>query len=221
VDDVRISNPPATRELLDELARRLAADGFDMKRLIRDICNSRTYQLSSATNQTASQTDDTQFSHARLRRLRADVLLDTLSAVTKTNSSFNNTPTGFRAVELFEGGSRANDYFLKTFGAANRDSVNASETRLEPTLAQALQMIDGDSIEGKISRSPVVTDLLKQKASPEEIIDELYIRVLSRKPSGAELKKMLPLVSAKPGDRQGYNDIFWALLNSSEFEFNH
>jgi hypothetical protein len=134
---------------------------------------------------------------------------------------FNNYPAGFRAVELFEGGARGNNYFLKTFGLANRDAVNASETHLEPTLAQALHLINGDTIEGKVARSQVVANLLKEKQSPETIIDDLYVRVLSRKPSKEETKKLLPLVAEKPVDRQGYDDIFWALLNSSEFEFNH
>jgi hypothetical protein len=220
IDDMRISNPPSNKELLDELARRLVAYQFDAKRLIRDICNSRTYQLSSVAND--SNHDDTmQFSHAYFRRLRADVLLDSVSAATQTGSSFGNYPAGFRAVELFEGGVRANNYFEKTFGLSNRDSVHSSGTRFEPTLAQALHLINGDTIQGKLGRSAVVPELLKQKPPPESVIRTLYIRALSRKPSNAELKKLLPLVQSKPGDRSGYDDIFWALLNSSEFEFNH
>ena len=220
VDDVRISNPPSNRELLEELSRRLVDYQFDMKRLIRDICASRTYQRSSVAN-ASNRDDDTQFSHARLRRLRADLLLDAISSVTDSASAFNNYPAGFRAVELFEGGARTNNYFLKTFGLANRDAVNASQTHLEPTLAQALHLINGDTIEGKVARSQVVANLLKEKQSPDTIIVELYIRVLSRKPSEAEMKRLLSLVAEKPLDRQGYDDIFWALLNSSEFEFNH
>jgi hypothetical protein len=220
VDDVRISNPPSNRELLDELARRLVVYQFDAKRLIRDICNSRTYQLSSLTN-SSNRDDDRQFSHAHLRRLRADVLLDSISSVTQTPSTFGNYPNGLKAIELFEGGARANNYFVKTFGMTNRDSVHTAETRLEPTLAQALHLINGDTIEGKIARSAVVTDLLKAKVPPASIIENLYIRALSRQPSKAELKKLLPLVIDKPGNRQAYDDIFWALLNSSEFEFNH
>jgi hypothetical protein len=220
VDDIRISNPPSNRELLDELSRRLVSYQFDMKRLIRDICTSRTYQRSSITN-ASNRDDDSQFSHARLRRLRSDVLLDMISSVTETKSTFNNYPAGFRAVELFEGGARADNYFLKTFGLANRDSVSASQTRLEPTLAQTLHLINGDTIDGKIARSPLITNWLKEQRSPNEIIDELFVRVLTRNPSDAERKKLLALVAAKPNDRQGYDDIMWALLNSSEFEFNH
>ncbi len=220
VDDVRISNPPSNRELLEELGRRLASYDFHAKRLIRDICNSRIYQLSTVSNDT-NHDDDQQFSHARLRRLRADVLLDSISEVTGTPSTFNGNPAGLRAAQLFEGGARANNYFLKTFGLCPRESVNASETRLEPTLAQALHLLTGDTIEGKLGRSTVVTGMLQSGMKPEQILDDLFIRTLSRKPSEAEKKKLVPLLTGAPTDRKPYDDVLWALLNSTEFSFNH
>ena len=122
VDDVRISNPPSNRELLEALGRHLADYNFDARRLIRDICTSRIYQLASTPNAT-NRDDDSQFSRARLRRLRADVMLDSISAVTATPSNFNETPGGVRAMQLFEGGHRANNYFLKTFGLCSRESA--------------------------------------------------------------------------------------------------
>jgi hypothetical protein len=219
VDDVRISNPPANRELLEELGRRLASYDFHAKRLIRDICNSRVYQLAVATNET-NRDDDQQFSHARLRRLRADVLLDAIAEATSTPTNFNGTPNGFRAVQLFEGGRQANNYFLKTFGLCSRESVNASETRLEPTLAQALHLLNGDTIEGKLNRSTVIPDMLKAGRKPEQIIDELFVRTVSRKPSEPERKRLVALVG-NGTDRKPYDDILWALLNSTEFAFNH
>jgi len=220
VDDVRISNPPSNRELLEALGQHLADYDFDAKKLMRDICNSRTYQLASDTN--ATNKDDSQmFSHANLRRLRADVLLDSIAQVTKTASSFNEEPAGMRAIQLYEGSRRSNSYFLKTFGLSQRDSVNASETRTEPTLAQALHLVNGDTVQGKIDRSTVVQDMLNQHRKPDEIIDELFIRCLSRKPSETERKKMLSLVQPTPNDRKAYDDILWALLNSTEFSFNH
>jgi Protein of unknown function (DUF1549)/Protein of unknown function (DUF1553) len=215
VDDVRISNPPSNKELLQELGRRLADYGFDMRKVVRDICTSRVYQLSPVANDT-NRDDDSQFSHQRLRRLRADVMLDSLAEITETLSDFNEMPRGLRAVQLYEGGNRAN-YFLKTFGAAARDSVNASETRLEPTLAQALHMVNGNTIEQKLARSPVIPEMLKSGKKPAEIIDELFIRALGRRASEVEMKKMMAL----GGDKQAYDDVLWALVNSTEFEFNH
>jgi hypothetical protein len=76
-------------------------------------------------------------------------------------------------------------------------------------------------VETKLARSPVIAGLLKDHKTPEEILGELFVRTLSRGPSEAEKKKLLPLVSAAPGDRKAYEDIFWALLNSTEFAFNH
>ena len=220
VDDVRISNPPSNRELLEELGRRLASYQFDQKRLIRDICASRTYQLSAMSNP-GNADDSSQYSHTVLRRLRADTLLDAISQATGTATSFGNYPAGYRAMQLFEGGYRQNNYFLKTFGESRRESINGSETRLEPTLAQSLHMVNGDTIEGKLAKSPVIVDMLKAKRTPEEIVEELYVRALSRRPSEVEKKRMLALVSAKPAERQAYEDLFWALLNSNEFAFNH
>ncbi|MDR3703846.1 MAG: DUF1549 and DUF1553 domain-containing protein [Candidatus Sulfopaludibacter sp.] len=220
VDDVRISNPPSNRELLQALGQHLADYNFDARRLIRDICNSRTYQLSTTPNET-NRDDASQFSHQHLRRLRADVLLDSIAEATGTPTQFNQTPNGVRAVELDEGNYLANNYFLKTFGLCQRDSVFASDTRLEPTLAQALHLVNGDTVEGKLNRSTVVTAMLEHKKKPDEIVDELFIRALARKPSEPEKKRLMPLVASSPGDRKAYDDIFWALLNSTEFEFNH
>jgi hypothetical protein len=220
VDDVRISNPPSNRELLQVLGQHLADYQFDAKRLMRDICNSRIYQLSTVPNDT-NRDDDQQFSHQHLRRLRADVLLDSIAEVTAVPSNFNETPGGTRAVQLFEGVNRSNNYFLKTFGLCSRDSVNASETHLEPTLAQALHLVNGDTVEQKLNRSTVVAKMLEAKRKPDDILDDLFIRAYSRKPSEPERKKLLPLVAAHPSERQPYDDIFWALLNSTEFAFNH
>jgi hypothetical protein len=220
VDDVRISNPPSNKELLQALGQHLADYNYDFKKLIRDICTSRTYQLSSTPN-ASNRDDDAFFSHAKLRRLRADVLLDTISAATGVTTAFGDYPTGFRALQLFEGNRRSGNYFLKTFGISSRDSVSVSETRLEPTLAQTLHLINGDTVEGKINRSTVVSDFLAQKKSPEIILDNLYIRTLARRPTEAERKKLNPIIASAATDRKTYDDIFWALLNSTEFSFNH
>src|SRR5262249_25987304 len=132
-----------------------------------------------------------------------------------------NYPAGYRAVQLFEGNHRTNNYFLKTFGESARETINCAETRLEPTLAQSLHLVNGDTIESKLAKSPIIPGMLKAKRPPEEMIGELYLRALSRRPSEAEKKRMLALVAAHPAERQPYEDVFWALLNSTEFAFNH
>ena len=220
VDDVRISNPPSNRELLEALGQHLADYNFDARKLIRDICASRVYQLSSVPNAT-NRDDDSQFSHARLRRLRADVLLDSIAEVTATPTPFPQMPGGLRSVQLYQGNHLSGNYFLKTFGLCSRDSVNASETRLEPTLAQALHLVNGDTVEGKVERTPVISQMLQANRKPDDIVDTLFVRALARKPSEPERKKLLALVASNPKDRKGYEDVLWALLNSSEFEFNH
>ena len=220
VDDVRISNPPSNRDLIEALGRKLVEYHFDSKALIRDICNSRTYQTSSLGNAT-NKSDDLQFSHASVRRLRADVMLDAISQVTGVKTTFNNFPTGYRASQVFDGGAHYGHYFLKTFGLASRETVNAADTRMEPTLSQALHLINGNTIDEKVAKGTVISGMLKANKLPAEMLDELYIRALTRVPTVIEKKKLLAMTDADPKDRKVYEDIFWGLLNSTEFAFNH
>jgi hypothetical protein len=220
VDDFRISNPPSNRELIDALGSKLAEYKFDLRKLIRDVCLSRTYQLSATVN-ASNRDDDRQFSHAMLRRLRADVLLDAISQATETVTRFNNQPKGTRAVQVYDSGRRNGSYFLKTFGQATRETVNACENRTEPTFAQTLHEINGNTIQSKLGESTIIPNLIKDKKAPDEIINALYVRALSRQPSAEERQVFAGMVEKTPLDPAPYNDIFWALLNSTEFEFNH
>jgi hypothetical protein len=219
VDDVRVSNPPSNPELLDELARRLVAYDFDVKRLVRDICSSRTYQLSSAVNPT-NRDDQRNFSHAAVRRIRAEVLLDCISQVTESGEKYKGLPPGARAVHIADG--RTANYFLTTFGRATRETVCSCEVQMEPNLSQALHLLNGDTVSKKIQSGGVVKRLLKEKRTPDQVVDELYLRCLSRSPTPAELAKLSEAISAAGPDREAaLNDVFWALLNSKEFIFNH
>ena len=218
VDDVRISNPAVNRELLTELGKRFTDYKYNFKRLVRDICTSRTYQLSTTTNKT-NASDTTNFSHASLRRLRAEVLLDTISQVTKTNNKFRGLPVGARAVQIADGNTST--YFLKTFGRAERGSVCSCEVKIEPNLSQALHLLNGQTLHQKIRSGGLILARLKEKRAPGKIVEELYIRTISRKPGPKELDNILGIVKEQKNMQQGLEDVFWALLNSREFLFNH
>ncbi|MDA7887903.1 PSD1 and planctomycete cytochrome C domain-containing protein [Akkermansiaceae bacterium] len=221
VDDVRISNPATNPALLDALGQKFTEYNFDMKKLVRDICNSRTYQLSTRTNAT-NESDDTNFSHARIRRLRAEVLLDTLAQVTSTPNKFRGLPLGSRAVNIADGNTST--YFLTTFGRATRKTVCSCEVKMEPNLSQALHLLNGDAVNNRIQRGQVIQNLQKEGKKPEEVIKSLYLRTLSRPPTDVELSSLNNTLSqAKDPNQvnQILEDIFWALLNSKEYLFNH
>jgi hypothetical protein len=218
VDDVRISNPPSNPELLGELGKRFTDYKYDFKKLVRDICTSRTYQLSTATNE-SNALDLTNFSHASVRRIRAEVLLDCVSQVTETKNKFQGLPLGARAVQIANGA--ASTYFLTTFGRASRETVCSCEVKMEPTLSQSLHLLNGDTVNQKVVQGGIVKRRLDEKKSATEIIDELYIRTRGRKPTPEELIKLTSIATAEANKQQALEDIFWGLLNSREFMFNH
>ena len=226
VDDVRASNPPVNGPLLGALSKRLVDSKFDLRALVRDICNSRVYQLSVRPNP-SNLRDTRQFSHAHLRRLRADVLLDSVVAVTGVPRRFSGFQEGTRAIEYYprlsgstEGPSHG-DPFFATFGRSSRATVCACETKKEPTLSQTLHMAVGDTVRDRLDSGGVVKKLLESKTHPDQIVEILFVRVLCRQPIPSEKAAMRDLVGAAAGDQAVYEDILWSLLNSTEFAFNH
>lgn len=218
VDDVRVSNPPVNKELLDELGRRFTEYNYDFKKLVRDICTSRVYQHSTATNETNVK-DSRNFSHAALRRVRAEVLLDAITQVTDTKNKFQGLPTGARAVQIANGNTST--YFLTAFGRAKRETVCSCEVSIEPNLSQALHLLNGDTVNTKMAQGQLVPTRLKEGKTPEQIAEEIYIRCLSRKPTEREAVALKEVVDNEQNKQQALEDIFWATLNSREFVFNH
>ena len=218
VDDVRISNPPVNKELLEELARRFVEYKYDFKKLVRDICTSHTYQRSTKTNE-SNASDERNFSHALLRRVRAEVLLDMVTSVTDTKNKFSGLPLGARAVQIADGNTST--YFLTTFGRASRGTVCSCEVRMEPNLSQALHLLNGDTVQGKIQQGGLVKRLLDAGQPPEAIIDEIYRRSLTRLPTEKEKNGLMAIVREEANPQQALEDGFWAILNSREFVFNH
>lgn len=218
VDDVRVSNPPVNAELLTELGKRFTEYNYDFRRLVRDICTSRTYQLSTQTNP-SNATDHSNFAHAELRRLRAEVMLDCITNVTSTTDKFPGLPVGARAVQIADGNTST--YFLTTFGRAKRETVCSCEVKMEPNLSQALHLMNGTTVNTKLRSGGLIPAMLAEKQTPEQIIGELYLRCFCRKPTEAELKKLTAIATEEENPQAALEDIFWSLLNSREFLFNH
>jgi hypothetical protein len=218
VDDVRISNPASNPELLSALGKKFTEYKYDFKKLVKDICTSRTYQLAT-TGHPSSAGDTRNYARSYLRRIKAETFLDCITQVTETKNKFPGLPNGARAVQIADG--TVSTYFLTTFGRPMRETVCGCEVRLEPTLSQSLHLLNGDTTTSRISSGGLVARRLSEKKPPEAIIEELFIRCLSRKPTAAENAKLLALVKSEKDPRVALEDVFWSLLNSREFMFNH
>jgi hypothetical protein len=219
VDDFRDSNPSANDELLNALAKDLSGHQFDIKHLLRVILNSRAYQLSAQTND-FNKDDNKYFSHAVTRLLTAEQLLDAICAATGVPEKFTGLPLGTRATQLPDG--EVNHVFLKTFGQPARELACECEREGDSNLTQALQLINGPTINDKV-RNPDnrLGKLLATKAPDAEILNSLYLATLSRPPAEGEVKVALEHVVKAADKRRAWEDVQWALLNSKEFLFRH
>ena len=218
VDDVRISNPASNPELLAEMGKRFTGYKYDFKKLVRDICTSRTYQLSTQANK-SNDSDTRNFARAPLRRIKAETFLDCISQVTETKNKFPGLPQGARAVQIADGG--ISTYFLTTFGRATRETVCSCEVKLEPTLSQSLHLLNGATTTTRIAQGNLIGKRLQEKKTAADVIEELYVRCLSRQPTAKEKAKLAALVATEKDTKKALEDVFWALLNSREFMFNH
>jgi hypothetical protein len=218
VDDFRVSNPASNPELLQELSKKLREYQFDFKRMVRDICNSQTYQRT--TTPLADNKDDLRnYSHALPRRIPAESLLDCICQVTNTKDKFRGLPLGATAVQIADGTSST--YFLTTFGRSPRTTVCACEASTDPSLSQALNLINGHTVTGKIAEGRLIQTWIDEGLDDAKVIERIYLRSLARRPTATELESLQKIVATSPNRNVGLEDIFWATLNSREFLFNH
>ena len=215
-DDLRSTNPATNEPLLTLLSQDLIDQNFDLKALMRLILNSRTYQLSSSTN-SSNQDDEQNFSHHYVRRLPAEVLLDAISLATGEPEPFAGRPRGTRGIELWD--NRLPSYFLEIFGRPERTSPCECGRTSEPTMSQALHLMNAPEVETKIrSADGRVAQLIRSAVAPAVMVDELCLAALGRLPREPEQQIAQRLFETAPPQQAG-EDFLWTLLNSYDFLF--
>jgi hypothetical protein len=230
VDDMRVTNPASNEELLDAAAGNLVEHRFDLKELMRAILQSAAYQRSSQSLP-QNKPDERFYSRYYPRRLKAEVLIDALSQVTGVPTPFKTSDNkevekGTRALQLSD--SSIASYFLSTFGRPERLITCDCERSDEPSMTQVLHIYNGDTLNQKLqAKDNRIDTLLSAGADESQLIDDLYLAALSRPPTETETTKLLaafaetPRAESPAQQRPLIEDLYWSILSSREFLFNH
>ncbi|MEY5010440.1 MAG: hypothetical protein RLZZ253_1579, partial [Verrucomicrobiota bacterium] len=232
VDDLRASNPATNEPLMEMLCAFLVENRYDLKALMRLILNSTAYQRSSAPSE-SNRNDSRYFARYYPRRLMAEVLSDAISAVTRVPETFSETlnadgssektsfyPKGFRAMQTYD--SAVKSYFLKTFGRNQRAITCDCERSNQPSIVQALHLSNGSTLNNKLAaQDSAVSELLKTPETQQ--VESAFLSCLGRMPTPAESESSVHLLNEAPPEekRTALEDLFWALLTSREFLFQH
>jgi hypothetical protein len=220
LDDMRLTNPPSNPELLDWLAADFAANGHDLKRLVRTIATCRTYGLSSIPNDYNAQ-DRQSFARHYPKRMTAEVLLDAISDVSGTQTPFAGLPAGTRAIELPD--ESVASTFLDTFGRPKRETACECERVTDASLGQSLMLLNSAEVQTKLSTAggraeTMAADTTRPDA---EKVAELFWIAFARPPSSGELASATAYLDARKDKRkEAFEDMIWALVNAKEFQFN-
>jgi hypothetical protein len=218
-DDMRVTNPPSNPELLDALAKDFIEHKYSIKHLIRTICKSRTYQLSSIPNE-FNKHDKQNYARYYPKRMQAEVMHDAIVAVTGSPTSFGGLPAGTRAIALPDESSAT--YFLTVFGKPQRESACECERVGQANLAQSLHLLNSNEIQGKISGGTRVNAWMADQAKTDsDKLTELWLACFARTPTADEMELATKHIEAKKDKKkEAYEDIMWALINTKEFLFN-
>ena len=219
VDDFRDSNPPSNPALLDALSDALKSNGYRLRPLVKLIMTSRAYALGPETNESNAD-DEANFSHAAVKLLPAEVLLDSVAQAMGRPNEFAGLPASMRTTQL--PGVKAGGTFLKTFGKPDRLLTCECERSESTTLAQAFQLINGEAIRSKVEASDNrIGKWLASGMKDEAIVEELTLAVLNRRPTATESAEILGHVGKAKDRRKGWEDAAWALINTKEFLLRH
>jgi hypothetical protein len=219
IDDIRETNPASNEPLLDALCDEMRKVNYDLKAFTATLLGSQTYQLSSQTNE-SNAADRQNFSHALDKPLPAEVLLDMFSQTLGVPEKFNGWPLGYRSIQLWD--SRVPSYFFRVFGRPVRASVCECERSNEPSIAQALHLLNSPELTEKLHhRHGTARRLAESSRTDAELVDELYLGTLSRLPRDQEKQLVLEIFAAASDRREAVEDILWSLLNQKEFLYNH
>jgi Protein of unknown function (DUF1553) len=237
VDDVRVSNPSSNEALLKAASDHLIKNKFDLKALMKAILQSNAYQRSSRTLP-GNRGEHRFYSRYYPRRMMAEVLHDSIVQVTQVPTKFDFVhvpggarqktdfyPSGTRAIQLYD--SSVESYFLQSFGRNPRRIVCECDRSAEPSIVQVLHLSNGDTLNQKLkapgNRVEKLINLRRQGSSDASLIDDVYLSCLARYPTEPERHRLIELLPApgSPDERAIVEDVFWGLLSSREFLFNH
>jgi hypothetical protein len=229
IDDLRDTNPASNEPLRQALVEHMIEVDYDLKAFTKTLLDSNVYHLSSEPIE-GNRLDEQNYSRAIWKPIPAEVLLDAITQVTGVAEEFNGWPAGYRAIQIWD--NKLPSHFMEVFGRPTRQTVCACERSTESSIAQALHLLNSETIAAKLqARGGTCARLSSSALSDAEIIDELYLTALSRLPSSAERELMLQAFSASHSDsasgtagasrQRAVEDVMWTLLNSREFVFNH
>jgi hypothetical protein len=220
VDDFRASNPPSNAPLLEWLAKDFIKHGYDLKHLMRVIMSSQIYRLSSLPNET-NLADLKNYSRSYRRRLPAETLLDSVSAVTEVKESFSGMPPDTLAKQTWN--HKLESQFMDAFGRPNASSECPCERDAKPSVVQALHLMNSNKLQEMLThKKGRATRLASSTLTAEQILEELYLSCYSRLPTAEEAAIAVKALQVeKPNRQAAIEDVLWSLLNSAEFVFNH
>jgi hypothetical protein len=214
VDDIRPGSKNTHPELLKALADEFAASGFDQRHLIRCVCNSTAYQRTSRPLP-ENKDDEELYSHQRLKVMTADMLFDSLRTALDHDPAAR--PTRAKGPVKNYGRMDAREQFRHYFNAEADDDAGVIE-EYDHGIPQVLRLMNSHELN---NTAAVVARLMKASDNPDAVIEGLYLRALSRRPSEAEMARMKGYVAGASDRAKAYGDLLWVLLNSGEFLFNH